>query len=141
MSSALSIRSLGPDAAIDSRPLDATFASRTVSIVDDDAAFAASLAALINVVPGLMVTGTATTVQEAVEVLAAADVDLALIDVCMPDGGGMAVVRAVEAMGGGPTMVLMSTESRPADAPAHLHFTNKADLDVEALAAWCAEAP
>ncbi|KZS72822.1 response regulator receiver protein, partial [Mycobacterium kansasii] len=62
----------------------------TVLVVDDDFRVANMHAGVVAVMPGFAVTGTANTVAAAREAPA---VDLALVDVCLPDGSGIEFVR------------------------------------------------
>jgi len=69
-----------------------------VAIVDDHALFRAGvrseLASLVDI------AGEAAGVEEAVALIAAESPDVVLLDVHMPDGGGVEVIRRVAAAGG-----------------------------------------
>ena len=69
-----------------------------VAIVDDHALFRAGvrseLASLVEI------AGEAAGVEEAVALIAAESPDVVLLDVHMPDGGGVEVIRRVTAAGG-----------------------------------------
>ena len=62
----------------------------TVLVVDDDFRVANMHAEIVRALPGFTVTGTANTLAAA---RAAAPVDLALVDVYLPDGSGVDFVR------------------------------------------------
>jgi len=62
-----------------------------VAIVDDHAIFRAGVAAELKA--GVEVIGEASTVREAVSLIAAKQPDVVLLDVHMPDGGGQEVIR------------------------------------------------
>jgi DNA-binding NarL/FixJ family response regulator len=64
-----------------------------VVIVDDHALFRAGVCA--ELVAHVAVVGEAGTVAEAVATITATAPDVVLLDVHMPDGGGLAVIRAV----------------------------------------------
>lgn len=105
-------------------------------IVDDDPAFTAALAALIDVTAGLTVAAIAATVSEAIAMFATMPVDLALIDVKMPNGGGLAVLDALAASKNPTPVVLMSTGPKPTGTPRHTRFVDKADLSGPSLRLW-----
>ena len=70
-----------------------------VVLVDDHALFRAGVRSELD---GLVdVVGDAATVAEAVEVIGAQAPDVVLLDVHMPDGGGLEVIRRVAAAGTG----------------------------------------
>ncbi len=70
-----------------------------VVLVDDHALFRAGVRSELN---GLVdVVGDAATVAEAVDVIGAEAPDVVLLDVHMPDGGGLEVIRRVGAGGYG----------------------------------------
>lgn len=100
----------------------------SVAIVDDDAALRESLASMVNLVPGMTVRWTAAGVDQAVELLQSTRVDLALIDVRMPNGGGPAVVATQQGREQPPTMILMSADPEPDDLPAGIQFVEKSEL-------------
>ena len=57
-------------------------------LVDDHASFRESLAFLLDHQPEFSVTGQAGSVAEARAIVAAADIDIALVDLNLPDGRG-----------------------------------------------------
>jgi DNA-binding NarL/FixJ family response regulator len=65
--------------------------SPRVLIVDDHQLFRAGVRAELE--PLLEITGEAGTVAEAVEAIARTEPDVVLLDVHMPDGGGVEVIR------------------------------------------------
>ncbi len=72
-----------------------------VVLVDDHELFRAGVRSELD---GLVdVVGDAATVAEAVEVIAATAPDVVLLDVHMPDGGGLEVIRRLRAGGTSPT--------------------------------------
>lgn len=105
-----------------------------VAIVDDDPGFAAALAELLALEPALIVVGTAGSVAHGVALLADRRVRLALVDVHMPDGGGLRVVEQVQVWDDPPKVVLISANpATPETRRSGLEFFNKHDLDLEAL--------
>jgi DNA-binding NarL/FixJ family response regulator len=75
-----------------------------VVLVDDHALFRAGVRSELD---GLVdVVGDAATVAEAVEMIAAQRPDVVLLDVHMPDGGGLEVIRRLRAAGTGPAPAL-----------------------------------
>ena len=69
----------------------------TVVIVDDHQLFRAGVRAELE--PLLEIAGEAGSVAEAVEAIEAHSPDVVLLDVHMPDGGGVEVIRRVAALG------------------------------------------
>src|ERR1700687_3334102 len=63
-----------------------------VLAVDDDPGVLEAVDALINGEPGMRLVGTATNVEDAIELASTTHPDVALIDVRMPDWGGERVV-------------------------------------------------
>ncbi|BDU00841.1 response regulator [Nocardia sputorum] len=80
----------------------------TVLVVDDDFRVANLHAGIVQAIPGFTVAGTANTLAAARELVAAAPIDLALVDVYLPDGSGIDFLREIrcDAM-----MLTASTES------------------------------
>ncbi|MEV8566157.1 response regulator [Streptomyces sp. NPDC051322] len=66
----------------------------SVLVVDDDFRVAGIHASLVDGVPGFTVAGTANTAGAALD--AAVDVDLALVDVYLPDGSGIDLLRRLD---------------------------------------------
>lgn len=71
-----------------------------VFLVDDHAVFRSGVRAELSGQPGIDVAGEAGSVAEAVAGIARVRPDVVLLDVHMPDGGGVAVLRSV--LGAGP---------------------------------------
>jgi response regulator of citrate/malate metabolism len=77
-----------------------------VLVVDDDFRVANMHAGIVNALPGFTVTTTATTVAAAQK---AGPVDLALVDVYLPDGSGIDFVRGLQC----DSMVLSAATDAP----------------------------
>jgi DNA-binding NarL/FixJ family response regulator len=71
---------------------------RRVLILDDHRMFADSLVHLLGLEADFEVVATATTIEEAVPVAAAAQPDIALVDYLLPDGDGVRAVQALRAV-------------------------------------------
>jgi DNA-binding NarL/FixJ family response regulator len=84
-----------------------------VVIIDDHELFRSGvrneLAALVDVV------GEAGTVTAAIETIRKARPDVVLLDVHMPDGGGLAVIRALSATDPGVRFLALSVSDAPED--------------------------
>ena len=65
----------------------------SVLVVDDDFRVAHLHAGIVNAIPGFTVTATASTLADARKAAAAAAIDLALVDVYLPDGSGLSLIR------------------------------------------------
>jgi response regulator of citrate/malate metabolism len=78
----------------------------TVLVVDDDFRVANMHAGIVNALPGFTVTTTATTIAAAQK---ADPVDLALVDVYLPDGSGVDFVRGLQC----DSMVLSAATDAP----------------------------
>ncbi|MBD0863874.1 response regulator transcription factor [Gordonia sp. zg691] len=74
---------------------ETTAATCTVYLVDDHAVFRSGVRAELADEPGLRVVGEAGTVPEAIDGIVSAAPDVVLLDVHMPAGGGVAVLRGV----------------------------------------------
>jgi DNA-binding NarL/FixJ family response regulator len=88
-----------------------------VLIVDDHALFRESLAFLLQREPDITVIGQAGTLAEARGLLAG--VDVALLDLDLPDGNGRALIRGLHALNPhGTALVLTASTARPEVARA-----------------------
>ncbi|MCW2686344.1 MAG: response regulator of citrate/malate metabolism [Mycobacterium sp.] len=65
----------------------------SVLVVDDDFRVAQLHAGIVNAIPGFTVTATANTLTHARQAAAAGAIDLALVDVYLPDGSGLDLTR------------------------------------------------
>jgi DNA-binding NarL/FixJ family response regulator len=89
---------------------------RRVVIVDDHEIFRAGLKAGLG--PTVQVVGEAGSVEEAVPLIKAADPDVVLLDVHLPDGGGQAVIAPVHAERPGVRFLALSVSDAPEDVVA-----------------------
>jgi DNA-binding NarL/FixJ family response regulator len=64
-----------------------------VILVEDHAAFRDALSSLLNMQPDLEVVGRTGSLAEGRAALAAEEVDVAVVDVFLPDGNGLGLVR------------------------------------------------
>jgi DNA-binding NarL/FixJ family response regulator len=104
-----------------------------VAIADDDARVRAALVELLDSEPGVEVVGTADDAPSAVNLVAATEPDVVVLDVVMPGGGGPAAAALISARHPGTAVVALSanadaaTRSRMADAGA-VRFVAKGDM-------------
>jgi DNA-binding NarL/FixJ family response regulator len=87
-----------------------------VLIVDDHQLFRAGVRAELE--PLLAIAGEAGTVAEATDAIAAERPDVVLLDVHMPDGGGVEVIRRAAAAGDPPLFLALSVSDAPDDVIA-----------------------
>lgn len=85
-----------------------------VLVVDDEPLSASGHAEYVRRVPGFEVVGTAGTVRAAIQSLARGEIDLVLLDLNLPDGHGLDIVRAIRAAGR-PVDILTITAGREVD--------------------------
>lgn len=67
----------------------------SVLVVDDDFRVAGLHTGLVDSVPGFVATSTADSVEKAMRVAGERPVDLALVDIYLPDGSGLDLLRAL----------------------------------------------
>ncbi len=81
-----------------------------VLVVDDDALALELHAAYVGRLPGFEVVGQAAGARAALTAIAdpARPIDLVLLDMTMPDGGGLDVARRVRAMGAGVDIIAVT---------------------------------
>jgi DNA-binding NarL/FixJ family response regulator len=92
-------------------------AGPTVALVDDHALFRAGVRSELQ--QHLPIVGEAATVEEAVAMIAGCRPDVVLLDVHMPDGGGVEVIRRVSAAGGAaPRFLALSVSDAAEDVIA-----------------------
>ena len=91
--------------------------SCSVLVVDDDASFR-DLATRVLTAWGHVVIGEAASVEEALARAAELRPDTALVDIGLPDGEGFALKQQLRALPWPPRVVLISSDSDGANAPA-----------------------
>jgi DNA-binding NarL/FixJ family response regulator len=87
-----------------------------VLIVDDHGLFRSGVRSELE--PRLQVVGEAATVEEAVTAIAALSPDVVLLDVHMPDGGGVEVIRRTTAAGTSTCFLALSASDAAEDVIA-----------------------
>ncbi len=90
--------------------------SPRVLIVDDHRLFRSGVRAELE--PLLEIAGEAGSVDDAVTAIAAQEPDVVLLDVHMPDGGGVEVIRRAAARGLRPCFLALSVSDAPEDVIA-----------------------
>jgi DNA-binding NarL/FixJ family response regulator len=68
---------------------------RTLLLIDDHPVMRDGLASLLNVEDDLSVIGEAGSIAEALDALAATQPDLAIVDLTLPDGSGLELVKDI----------------------------------------------
>jgi CheY-like chemotaxis protein len=91
--------------------------SRSVLVVDDDARFR-DLATRVLAGWGHVVIGEAGSVEEALARAAELRPDTALVDIGLPDGDGFSLTRQLRVLPCPPRVILISSDSDRANAPA-----------------------
>lgn len=69
-----------------------------VGLVDDDQLLLAALGELLSEVPGFELAGAASTVQDGVRLVSSTVIDVLVVDVRMPGGGGALVAAGAQAL-------------------------------------------
>jgi two-component system nitrate/nitrite response regulator NarL len=85
-----------------------------VFIVDDHPLYREGIAAAIESDPRLGLVGTAGTLATALEATAELEIDVALVDLSLPDGDGVALVRRLRDGAAGPRSVVLSASTESA---------------------------
>jgi DNA-binding NarL/FixJ family response regulator len=105
-----------------------------VFIADDSEVIRTRLAELLSGVEGVTVVGQAADVPSAQEGIQASQPDVAIVDIRMPGGSGIDVVRAVKrGMSGGPSFIMYTNFGLPqyraacAEAGADFFFDKATD--------------
>jgi DNA-binding NarL/FixJ family response regulator len=111
--------------------------ARTVVIVDDHADFRARAAELLEAA-GYQVVGSCPDGRSALDAICAIRPDVVLLDVQLPDIDGFRLVAQIDALGDGPTVVLISTREAidyggRIGRSGAAGFISKADLSVHTL--------
>ena len=91
-----------------------------VLAVDDDPGVLEAVDALINGEPGMRLVGTATNVEDAIELASTARPDVALIDVRMPDWGGERVAFEIARVAPATRMIAFSASDDAEEVAAML---------------------
>lgn len=89
-----------------------------VFLVDDHSVFRAGVRAELAVAPEIEIVGDAGTVAEALEGIARTSPDVVLLDVHMPDGGGLAVINGTAHQPSRPVFLALSVSDAAEDVIA-----------------------
>ena len=90
-------------------------AKHTALIVDDDAAFTSDLqSSLVRAGYNVLAAGTATQAQKIWHPKAHTQIDVAIVDLNLPDMSGIELIRQISVVSGVPTKILATTESMSA---------------------------
>ncbi|MCG7276182.1 response regulator transcription factor [Corynebacterium singulare] len=89
-----------------------------VFLVDDHSVFRAGVRAELAASEEIEIVGDAGTVAEALEGIARTAPDVVLLDVHMPDGGGLAVINATANQPSGPVYLALSVSDAAEDVIA-----------------------
>ena len=80
---------------VEASPVDASTAPLRVLVADDQKVVRDGLSLLLGMLPGVEVTGTAVDGADAVRQAAATGPDVVLMDLSMPNGGGVEATREI----------------------------------------------
>ncbi|MFM9058556.1 MAG: response regulator [Planctomycetaceae bacterium] len=115
-------------AAIASRPPER---SRCLSclVVEDHTMFLQLLVGMLRTIPGIFVRSTATTVADAVALVRAESCDLLILDLKLPDGDGLDVLRAAAAANPAVDCIVLSSAAGEFTCPQGLLGNLRALVD------------
>ncbi|WP_432994151.1 response regulator [Dactylosporangium sp. CA-233914] len=100
--------------------------TRAVLLVDDHRVFADALAFALDAQPDLRCVAVAGSVRGALDAAAAGDFDVAIIDLNLPDGGGLTVVEQLRALRPAAQLIVLTGH----DQPGLAERTRRAGADV-----------
>jgi len=111
-----------------------------VFITDDNAFLRGNLRALVNTQPDMEVVGEATNGPDAVRGVQNSEPDVALMDLTMPDGGGLAAIVALKQAGSKTRIIVLTVHDelgyvRAAGQSGAVGYVVKSAVDTELLAA------
>jgi two-component system response regulator DevR len=86
---------------------------KRVLLVEDHAAFHEALTTLLNMEPDLEVVGRADSLAEGRAAAALEEVDVAVVDVFLPDGNGVELVRELRRADPGLSIVILTAGVDP----------------------------
>ncbi len=84
-----------------------------VFIVDDSALVRERIIAMISEHPGIEITGQAENAQEAINSIRKLKPDVAILDIRMPGGNGIEVLRNIKKNSSGPTIIILTNYPYP----------------------------
>ena len=102
-----------------------------IMIVDDSAAIRERLTPMLKDIPGIEITGQATTVAEAISMVPLLKPDVMILDLRLPDGNGLDVLRFLQHEKAQTRTIVLTNYSYPqyecrAKAAGAYAFLNKA---------------
>jgi DNA-binding NarL/FixJ family response regulator len=98
-------------------------------IVDDQTMFLQLLAGMVRTSPGLQLTGTFSSVEKARDYLAQHAADLLILDLALPDGQGLTVLKAAAEKNPKVQCVVLSGHASEFVCPANLRSHVRAVVD------------
>ncbi len=110
-------------------PTDPKPSSLSCLVVEDHTMFLQLLVGMLRTVPGIQVRSTATTVAEAVAALRAETYDLLVLDLKLPDGDGLDVLRAAAAANPAVECIVLSSAAAEFTCPQGLLGNLRALVD------------
>src|SRR5690349_12449573 len=87
--------------------------TRAVLLVDDHRVFAEALAFALDAQPDLHCAAVAGSVRGALDAAAACDFDVAIVDLNLPDGGGLTVVGHLRALRPAAQLIVLTGHDQP----------------------------
>jgi DNA-binding NarL/FixJ family response regulator len=107
-----------------------------VLVVDDSELFRNVICAVVAATPGFEIVGVASSGRETLAVIGSLAVELALVDVNMPDLNGFETGRRIRRRHPNVVVVLLTAASRAAVSDPSLRVEDKRDLSPEWLTAF-----
>lgn len=82
-----------------------------IFLVEDSAALRVRLIRVLNAVPGFQVCGSADGVEQSIAAIGRAKPDAVILDIGLPDGNGLDVLRAIRAKGNRAHVVVLTNHA------------------------------